>query len=370
MAEYKICANCIMDTSDPEITFDQNNVCNHCLNYRKRAAKELKDRKELQELVCKIKKKGWGKKHDCLIGLSGGVDSSTVAFLLFELGLRPLAINLDNGWNAGQSERNIAKIVRHLNLDLITYKLDWIEFSDLQKAFLKASVVNAEIPTDHAIMALLFKTAVKNKIKYVISGGNIVTEAVMPDSWGYDSKDLKYLKSVYKRFGTGELESFPVLSNFDWIYNAFFRKIKCIPILNYTDYSRESAKHRLKQEIGWEDYGLKHGESIYTRFFQNYILPKKFGIDKRRAHFSNLICSGQMTREKALEEIKKTPYENWELEQKEKNYVINKLGFEDQEFERIMSLPKRPDKEIPNNCFWYKRLNFLIKLTRKKITNN
>lgn len=351
-----------MDTSDPEITFNEEGVCNHCQEYDLRAKKELRSEKDLQSLVSEIKKSGRGKKYDCVIGLSGGTDSSTVALLVSKLKLRPLAISLDNGWDTETSKKNVKRIVEALNLDLITYTVDEEEFKDLQKAFLFASVPNAEIPTDHAISALLFKTAVENKIKYIITGGNITTEAILPRSWGYDAKDLRYLRAIQKRFGKKGLKNFPTLSTLDWAYNIFVRKIKCISILNYINYNKKEAKRNLER-FGWEDYGAKHGESIYTRFFQEYILPKKFKVDKRRAHLSTLICSKQITREEALGEMKQ------QLNNQDKDYVIRKLDLREDQFQEIMNLPIKSYKDFPNNDSLYRKLNFLVRIARKKVTN-
>lgn len=374
VTNYQICKRCIMDTSDPEIEFDEKGLCNHCKDYDKRIAKELHydkaGQEKLREIVNKIKKRGKNKKYDCLIGVSGGTDSTTVLYHLKKLGLRPLAVHLDNGWDSELSVKNIELVLKRLNIDLYTYVLDWEEFKDLQLSFLEASIANAEIPTDHAIVALLYRTAAQRGIKYIISGGNIATEAIMPESWMYDAKDWKIIKSIQKKFGEKKLKSFLHLNLFDCFYYTFIKRIKYIPILNYIRYDKKEAKAILEKELGWRDYGLKHYESIYTRFFQGYILPKKFGIDKRRAHLSTLICSGQITREEALEEMKENPYPDERIMKEDREYVIKKLGLSEEKFEKIMSQPIKSYKDYPNNSLFFSQASIFTKLAKKIITKS
>lgn len=371
---YKICTKCIMDTTNPDIQFDENGICNHCHSYEKRAQKELyykKDgEKRLNQLVDEIKNKGRNKEYNCIIGLSGGVDSSMVAYLVVKkLGLKPYAIHLDNEWNSEVSESNIEKICNTLGIDLHKYVVNWEEFKDLQLSFLKASIPNAEIPTDHAITAFSYKTAVKKGIQYIITGSNVVTEATsMPLSWGYDMKDLRYIKGIHKRFGESKIKSLPKLSLRKLAYYIFVKKIKYLPILNYVPYNKEEAIQLLEKELGFQYYGGKHYESIYTRFFQCYILPKKFNIDKRKAHFSTLICSGQMTREEALQEMKKDTYPS-ELLEEDKKHVIKKLGLTEEEFEKIMSQAIKSFRDYPNSYFLVEKLQPFVKLARRMTTH-
>jgi N-acetyl sugar amidotransferase len=372
--EYKICTRCIMDTTDQEIEFDKNGVCNHCRKYDERASKELyydeAGQEKLKQLIGEIKEEGKNKKYDCLIGVSGGTDSTFLLYMLKKLGLRPLAVHLDNGWNPELASKNIEMTLKKLNVDLHTFVLNWEEFKDLQLSFLKASIANAEIPTDHAILAVLYHTAAERGIKYIISGGNIVTEAIMPDSWMYDAKDWRIIKSIHKKFGKIKLKTFPVLTIFDWVFYTFVKKIKYIPLLNYIQYNKKEAVQIIEKELGWRNYGLKHYESIYTRFFQGYILPKKFNIDKRRAHLSTLICSGQIKRDMALEEMKNNPYLNEDILKEDKEYVLKKMGITNEEFEKIMSLPVKTYKDYPNNYFWFSKLRFFVNFAKKIITRN
>jgi N-acetyl sugar amidotransferase len=366
MTKYQSCTKCIMDTTDPDISFDEMGVCNHCHQYAIRSKKEIKGEKYFQKIINEIKDNN----SRCLIGLSGGTDSSMVAYLVKRAGLNPIGVSFDNGWDTETAKKNVQKLVEKLNIPLIEYKVDSEEFKDLQIAFLKASVPNAEIPTDHGIVSLLYRLAAKKKIKYIIHGGNITTEAIMPKSWGHDAKDLKHLKAIHKKFGKTEIKDFPTMGITNWIYYSFIKGIKFIPILNYIDYNKEEAKEILKKEFQWEDYGIKHGESVYTRFFQCYILPKKFGIDKRKAHFSTLINSGQMTRKEALEEMEKDPYPEINLMNDDKNHFLKKLNLTEREFEEIMNLPPKKHEDYPNNSFFFSRNNFLVKVAKKIITRN
>ena len=370
---YQICTRCIMDTTDSQIQFDENGVCNHCRKYDERAGKELyldeAGQKKLNLIINNIKQREKNKKYDCVIGVSGGVDSTMALYTIKKMGLRPLAVHLDNGWNSELSVRNIEHVVKNLNIDLYTYVLDWEEFKDLHLSFLKSSIANAEIPTDHAIVAILYHTAAKNGIQYIISGGNIVTEAIMPASWMYDARDWRLIKSIHRKFGNIKLTSFPSLDLFKWMNYTFVKNIKYFPILNYIKYVKKDAIKQLEKELGWKPYGHKHYESIYTRFFQGYILPRKFNIDKRKAHLSTLICSGQMTRKEALEEMKRDIYPPNEMEE-DRMYVIKKLGITEEEFKEILSEPIKSFRDYANNSLIFNRTNFFVRLARRKATHN
>jgi len=364
-----------MDTTDPEITFDEKGICNHCRNYDERVKNELYERmpdgkEKLEQLVGKIRKSGEGKEYDCVIGVSGGTDSTMVAYLTKQLGLRPLAVHVDNGWNTELAVSNIEKTLKTLGIDLSTVVLDWEEFKDLQISFLKASVANCEIPTDHAILATLYRTAAHRGIRYILSGSNLVTEGIIPESWGYDAKDLRHLMAIHRKFGNVKLKKFPTLRFFDWVNYVLVKGIKFIPILNYVAYGKREARRILGEKIGWKDYGVKHGESVYTRFFQNYILPRKFNFDKRRAHLSTLICSGQMAREEALDEIRKPPYASEREAQEDKEYVARKLALTEEKFDEIMALPVKTYRDYPNNRLLFNELSFLVRLAKRRATHN
>lgn len=371
--KYQICIKCIMDTTDLEIFFDECGICNHCREYDERAKSGLYyddlGQEKLKNIIKKIKKEGEGKKYDCVIGVSGGADSTYLLYMLKQFNIRPLAVHLDNGWNTELSIKNIELATGKLGIDLYTHVLDWEEFKDLQMSFLESSIANIEIPTDHAIVALIYKKAVEIGTKYIISGGNITTEAIMPDSWMYDAKDWKIIRSIQRKFGRKSLRTFPHLSLIDMINFSFVKKIKYIPFLNYFIYDKKKAVEIIEKQLGWRNYGSKHSESIYTRFFQNYILPRKFNIDKRLAHLSTLICSKQLTRDEALFLVGKGFYSDEKTENEEKQYVIKKLGISNEDFENIMSRPIRSFKDYPNNSWFFDKNNIFVKLAKKIITS-
>lgn len=369
MNNQKVCARCVMDISDPDIQFDENGLCNHCRRYKKIMDKGYSDKEKeqkLKRLVDKIKRAGRNKEYDCIIGVSGGVDSTTVAYTVKKkLGLRPLAVHLDNGWDSELSVKNIERICNVLDIDLYTHVLDWEEFKDLQLSFLKSSFINIEMPTDHAIMAALFQVANKKDIRYIISGSNLMTEGIMPSKWVYDIKDWKFIKGIQKKLGTMKLKRFLHYSLLDLFYYLFIKRIKFVTVLDYINYNKKEAMALIQKELGWRDYGGKHYESIFTRFYQGYILPRKFKIDKRRAHLSTLICSGQMTRDEALKELSNGTYPSQGMMTEDKEYVIKKFGFSQQEFENIMSLPVKSFKEYPNNHFWLSKLKLPLRIAYK-----
>jgi len=337
-----------MDTTDPEIKFDEEGTCTHCKSYDEMARIKIltgEERKnKLKEIVDKSKREGKNKKYDCIIGVSGGVDSTYVAYIVKKLGLRPLAVHLDNGWDSELAVGNIEKILKKLDIDLYTYVVDWEEFRDLQRAYLKASVVDIEVVTDHAIAAAIYNIADKKGIKYFFTGTNFVTEEIMPNSWNYTKIDLRNLEAIHKKYGTVKLKTYPRMGLYKWLYYSFFKGILAIPLLNYVDYNKKEAKKLLISDFGWVDYGGKHYESIFTKFYQAYILPTKFNIDKRKPHLSTLICSGQISRADALEELEKPLYRADELEQ-DKKYVLKKLGLSEKEFEDLMKLPIKRHQE-------------------------
>ena len=346
---YQICTRCIMDTTDPEIEFDENGVCNRCHQYDRMAREEVfrgEDGKQrLLEMVKKMKKDGEGKDYDCLIGVSGGVDSTYVAYLMKKYGLRPLAVHLDNGWDSELAVNNIHKALNTLGIDLHTHVIDWEEFRDLQLSFLKASTPDSEIPSDHAIVSLMYQMAEEMGIKYVISGRNVQTETHVAPAWSTGHFDWKYISNVQKEFGTVPLKTYPHRT---FKEEERYRSSQIwFDILNYVDFVKKDAMKVLEEELGWQYYGGKHYESIYTRFFQGYILPVKFGYDKRRGHLSSLICSGETTREEALLELEKPPYDPAQQEE-DREYVAKKFGLTDDEFEAIMQLPKKTILDYPS----------------------
>ncbi len=369
---YRICVKCIMDSSDPEIQFDQQGRCNHCRRYDERMANEWftgdAAQQRLDRLVANVRRAGRGREYDCIIGVSGGVDSTMVAYHVKRLGLRPLALHLDNGWNSELAVDNIRNMLEKLQIDLITHVIDWREFRELQRSFLQASVPNCEIPTDHAINALLIKTALRKGIRYVLHGGNLATEGIMPIAWGYYNQDLKHLRGVHAQFANTPLKTLPQISLHRFVWAMTVKRLRYIPILNCLDYNKQKAKELITQQFGWRDYGGKHFESIFTRFFQGYILPRKFGYDKRRAHLSTLVCGGEISREQALGEMRKPAYDP-ALQAEDREYVIKKLNFSEAEFDKIMADEPRDHGEFPSNRLYFHELRRLKGLFKRIATS-
>ena len=353
-----------MDTTDTEIIFDENGVCNHCHEYdvqeKKLVLKGAEAEQKISEIVKRIKHHSKGKKYDCAIGISGGVDSSyLIWYLKVKLGLNPLAIHFDSGWNSEIAVSNVYNIVEKLGIDLHTHVINWEEFKDLQLAYFKASVLDIDVPADYLIFASIFKVASSKNIKYLISGSNVVTEAVLPKSWTFKGKfDKKNLLDIHSQYGTKKLRNFPMLGKWERMYYLKVKKIEYVHLLNYVDYNKKDAMETIKRELGWKDYGGKHFESIFTRFYQGYILPTKFNIDKRKAHLSNLICSGQMTREEALQEFNDNPYTE-EMIKSDKQFFSKKLGLTEVEFDEIMKRPIRAHEEFAMEQSIYKSYPFL-----------
>lgn len=366
---YKICKRCIMDMSDPEIYFDTAGVCNHCHRYDielpKRVFQGEIAKEKLAQIVNKIKQSGKGKEYDCIIGVSGGVDSTYVAYLTKQLGLRVLAVHFDNGWNSELAVSNIEKVLDKLDIDLFTYVIDWEEFKDLQLSFLKASTPDGEIPTDHAINALMFREASKRGIKYIINGMNFATESMAVRMWAYGHSDWKYIKAVHKMFGTFSLKKYPHYSFLNLFYWTFFKRIKVVSILNYIEYDKNKVMELIQDKLGWVYYGGKHYESVYTRFFQGYILPTKFKIDKRIGHLSDLIRSGQLSRENALVELSVVGYDS-QMKNIDLDFVMKKLDFDKYSFEKIMSEKPKNFMAYPNSASAIIKIKKIVNYLREK----
>lgn len=339
-----VCARCVMDTSDPDITFDSNGYCNHCNTFFSKKAiiwKKLQAPGNLEKTFDTIRTAGKGKIYDCIIGLSGGIDSSYMTALSKDFGLRPLLFHVDGGWNTNEATENICNIVRLTGFNFDKYVVDWEEMRDLQRAFLEAAVPNQDIPQDHLFFAILFHLTKKMDIGYWLSGANFASESILPSTWGFNVMDSRHLLAIHKKFGQRKLKNFPILSL--WEYCHYYlglgpSTVVRIDPLNMMAYDVLQAKKKLTSQYGWQDYGRKHGESVFTRFFQNFYLPTKFGYDKRKAHYSSLICSGQMTREEALEKLSEPLYSPEQLEA-DTQFICDKLGYSRDDFLKILSLP-------------------------------
>ena len=368
---YRICSRTVMDTiGDPDIRFDDKGICNYYYEFiaklKIRVPEPNDAKKQLDSLIAKMKAKGKGRSYDCIIGVSGGVDSTYTAWVVKQLGLRPLAVHLDNGWNSELAVQNIENILNKLGIDLVTEVLDWDMFRDLQLSFLKASTPDGEIPTDHAINTLMYNLASKHGVKYIISGMNSRSEGMLPPSWARGHLDWKYIKNVQKIFGTKSLKFYPHLTVPKFLYYNLVKRIRVISILNYIDFKKEEASEIISKELGWRKYGGKHYESIYTRFYQSFILPEKFNIDKRKAHLTCLLIStGEVTREQALEMLKQ-PTADPQMITDDKEYVVKKLEITAEEFDRIMKDPVKSILDYPNNYSLDMKFRKLLNKLREK----
>ena len=335
---HRICSRCVLDTTVPSIIFDDDGVCNYCKSHDRLVSYYPKNdatRQKFKTLLANIRRKGRNRAYDCIVGVSGGTDSSYALTLAVESGLRPLAVHFDNGWNANEAVTNIENIINILGVDLYTHVVDWEEFKNLQRAFLKASVPGIEVPTDVGIFGALMKTANREGVKYILGGQSFATEGTVPREWSYI--DGTYIKSVHKQFGSLGLKSFPNLTLPKIFYYTFFRGIRQIPILNYIDYSKETAKKILEDKFGWHDYGGHHYENIYSKFAFGWFQYRKFDIDKRKVSLSGAVRSGMMTKSQALEILKQPP----DVQEDLVEYCIRKLGLTPAEFDEIMKIPPK-----------------------------
>lgn len=354
----KVCTRCLMDDTVKGIAFDEKGECTFCKIHDDLERKfPLNDEapQKLRTLVEKIKQDGKGKKYDCIVGVSGGRDSTYTLHNAVKLGLRPLAVHFDNGWNSEIAVQNIKNSTKILGVDLHTHVADWEEFKDLQRSFLFASVPDAEVPTDWVIFSVLFAEAAQYNVKYIVHGHSFRTEGTTPLTWTY--MDGKYVQDVQSNFGKVKLKSFPNMSMSKYIYYSLFKKINQIRILYYYHYNEREVLRVLEEELGWKNYGDKHHESKYTAFFQAYILTRKFNIDKRKLHYSAKVRNGQLTREDALDVIKKDPYTGG---MESLDYCLKKLDLSYNEFDKIMS-----DK--PKSFLDYKSYFNLVKTFKKPI---
>lgn len=316
-----VCTRCVMDRSAKEIVFDENGVCNFCREAAKSLAEIEAERPNLERVISEIQKAGRGGEYDCLIGLSGGADSSTALHHAVRLGLRPLCYSVDNGWNDPRADENIMRLVETLKVPFYRWVVDFKKFRSLQSAFIKAGQINIEIPTDHILMATSYEMASKNGIRHIISGGNVATESIMPRSWGYQPRDLTHIRAVYRWAMGAELSGLPTLSLLRWNYYHWVKRIRTLYILDHLDYNRAESIKMLGDTYGWKNYYEKHCESTFTWWFQNYYLYEKFGIDKRKAHLSSMIQSGQMMRKEAMDILTTCPeYPKLGLEEKVLQY--------------------------------------------------
>lgn len=344
---YQICSNCVMDTTDTRIVFDDKGVCDHCNTFYKRILPnwhtDERGQRELQLLVDKIKRAGEGKDFDCIIGMSGGIDSSYLTYIAkVRFGLRPLVFHVDAGWNSQEAVNNIGKLVDGLGLDLYTEVIDWEEMRDLQLAFFKSGVPHIDVPQDHAFFATMYKFAEQHKVKYILTGANLSTECIRnPIEWMYYQSDSIQLRDIHRQFGEHPLINYPLTSILRHkIYLPYIKGISVVRPLNYIPYIKQDAINLLVEKFGWQPYPQKHFESRFTRFYEGFWLPKKFGYDTRRVQFSSLIVTGQMTQEEALVKLNGLPYDEATIAQ-DFEYIATKLRVSVEELQGYMDAPNK-----------------------------
>ncbi len=361
---YQRCTQCVMDTTDSQISFDDNGVCDHCRNFEKNIKPYWKPTEnrfdELEKAADKIRRAGRGKEYDCLLGLSGGADSSYMAYIAKEImHVRPLAFVVDTGWNLNVAVENIEKIVKGLNLDLYTEVIHWKEMADFQLAMFRSQISSQDAPQDHAIFAAMYNYAAKNHIKYVLTGSNHSTEFIRPPmEWIY-MNDLTMYKDIHRKFGKRELKTYPTCGILKYrLYYKYILGLQRFYPLDYVVYNKAEAEKFLHQKYGWTKYENKHYENIFTRFFEGYYLPHKFGFDTRKNVYSTQILAGTMSREEAIEALKTNPYDP-DLMEQDKEYIARKLGITVREFEKIIEGRNKTPMDYKND-FWMIQLGIRI----------
>lgn len=367
--DCQICTRCVMDTTDTGITFDLDGVCNHCHEFDEITSKlwfpNEEGAKRLSVIIDCIRAAGVNQTYDCIIGLSGGMDSCYLALKVHEWGLRPLVVHVDAGWNSELAVANIEKVVKYCGYHLHTHVVDWGEMRDLQLAYLRAGVANQDVPQDHVFFASMYHFAIQHRIKYILTGGNITTECISPKSWHGSAMDAINLKAIHRKYGERALKTYNPISFFQcYIGYPFLKGMRTVRPLNYVPYNQEAAIDEMERLVGWRSYGRKHGESIFTKLFQNYYLPVKFDYDKRKPHLSSLIVTGQLTREEALRKLEEPLYDPLELE-RDIEYFCKKMKISRKQFEEFINAPSRHYTDFPNWEGRYRALKWIQSLAAR-----
>jgi N-acetyl sugar amidotransferase len=358
-----------MDTSATDIRFGTDGVCSYCQEFATRACgfehtDEADKQRRLDQLVANVKRAGEGKDYDCIVGVSGGVDSSWVLVKAIEFGLRPLAVHMDNGWNSELAQNNIANLVNALGVDLHTHVIDWTEYRSLMQAFFDADVLDVELLYDNAMLAVNYQAAVRHGVRYILSGDNVATEGMkMPPGWNWLKFDRRNIEGLARRNGMVGLSTFPAVGTIGFFYYRFLRRIDWVSFLDLTAYNKFEVLAALEAKYGYKRYPYKHYESIFTRFYQGYLLPKKFGVDKRRMHLSTLVVTGQMTREEAILQLASIPYLSEQDQEDDLQYFLKKMGWKPEDLEAYLKRPQRAHTDYPSEKkLWdfAKRMNRLI----------
>lgn len=365
--KVQVCSFCVMDTSAIDIVFDENGVCNYCSEFIERSNHIIFEtsenkKKRLLKLIEKVKLQGKGKPYDCIVGVSGGVDSSWTLVQVKRLGLRPLAVHMDNGWNSELAQNNIANLVQGLGVDLYTHVIDWEEYRGLMQAFFDADVVDVELLYDNAMSAVNFGQANTYGIHHILSGSNQATEGMrFPEGWNWLKLDKRNIKAIAKSVGIRRLDTFPSIGLFEFIWYTIMKKIRWVSFLDYIDFNKEEAIQELEKNYGYKRYPYKHYESVFTRFYQGYLLPNKFGVDKRKLHLSTLIVSGQLTRTEAMKNLDSIPYPSQEDLQMDLNYFLKKMNWSQQDLDAYLKRPQRSHLEFASEKPMWVRLKRFYK---------
>lgn len=377
--DYQICTRCVMDSRVKDVKFDSNGICNYCTDFLNNTKHILQkdpivQKKDLEIFIEKIKKNGKGKRYDCIVGVSGGVDSSWAIVLAKQLGLRPLAVHMDNGWNSELAQNNIENLVRGLGVDLYTHVIDWDEYRSLMQSFFDADVIDVELLYDNAMLAVIYQLAAKNKVKFILTGINKATEGIpLPQGWAWNKLDKKNIYALAKQFGNVKIKTFPSIGTWERVWYYYIKLIELTPFLDYFPYNKFNALEVLQRDYAYKPYPYKHYESIFTRFYQGYILPKKFGIDKRMVHLSTLVAAGQMSREEALKGLAGIPYPDEKALEDDKTYFLKKMGWTKQQLEDYLKRPEVKHDAYPSESNFYNLVFNLPNLVpvslRAKITD-
>lgn len=368
---YQICTRCVMDTSASDIVFDSDGFCNYCTEFLERSGHIVfKDpivrAQELEMFVERVKADGRGKRYDCVIGVSGGVDSSWALVQAVKLGLRPLAVHMDNGWNSELAQNNIANLVRGLSVDLYTHVIDWHEYKNLMQAFFDAHVLDVDLLYDNAMLAVNYEQSARYNVHNILSGTNLATEGLkIPVDWNWFKYDKKNIKAIGRHFKQQSIKTFPAIGTFKFIYYEYIRKIRWISFLDYFEYNKFEALDNLEKSFGYKRYPYKHYESIFTRFYQGFILPLKFSVDKRRVHLSTLIISRQMSREDAVMQLSEMPYSTAHDLENDISYFLKKMNWSRDRLDDYIAAPEVTHDAYPSEIKIWQYLGNIKRLMTK-----
>lgn len=364
----QVCKRCVVNANVPGAVFDADGYCNICTEFIEQNTHIIKkdpalQKQELDAFIQKIKRNGKGKQYDCIVGVSGGVDSSWVLVQAKRMGLRPLAVHMDNGWNSELAQNNIENLVRGLGVDLYTHVIDWDEYRALMQAFFDADVIDVELLYDNAMLGVIYTQAAKHGLRYILTGANKATEGILlPESWSWNKFDKKNIVALGKQFGNVKIKTFPALGSVEWGWYYYIKMIQFCPFLDYLPYNKFEVLEILQKEFNYKPYPYKHYESIFTRFYQGYILPKKFGVDKRIIHLSTLVAAGQMTREDALKGLEGIPYPSQRALEDDIEYFLKKMNWTREMLDEYIKRPERKHDEFPSEK---KRFEFVSTLPNR-----